>query len=106
MKTYKTICSVYRSSKKAEMYLYVDKKIGLKQLPEPLKQLFGTPSHVMDMLLVPEKMLGRAEASKVLSDIKEKGYFLQLPPADENNLLTEHRLSQGLDPHTRNNHGC
>jgi hypothetical protein len=105
MTTYKMICSVYKSSKKAEMFLYVDKKSGVKNLPDALKGIFGTPLHVMDMLLTPERNLGRAEANKVLADIKEKGFYLQLPPADENNLLAEHRISQGLDPHIRNNHG-
>ena len=105
MTQYKMICSVYKSSKKAEMFLYVDKKTGPKDLPEPLTKLFGTPVHVMDMLLTKEKKLGRTTAEKVLEDIKEKGFFLQMPPADEENLLAEFRVSQGLDPHTSNNHG-
>jgi uncharacterized protein YcgL (UPF0745 family) len=105
MTIYKTICSVYKSSKKSEMYLYVNKKTGVKELPDALRQIFGTPVHVMDMLLTPERSLGRTEAAKVLADIQEKGFYLQLPPADENNLLEAFRISQGLDPHVGKNHG-
>ena len=83
----KKICSVFKSSRKDEMYLYVDKADQLKQVPEALLKMFGTPLHVFDMLLTPEKELSRVDASKVLDDIAEKGYFLQMPPAKEDYML-------------------
>lgn len=83
----KKICSVYRSSKKDEMYLYVDKMEKMKRVPDALKEMFGAPVHVFDMLLTPEKELSRADAAKVLADIREKGYFLQMPPPKDDYLL-------------------
>lgn len=83
----KKICSIYKSSKKDEMYLYVDKLEQLSRVPEVLLKMFGTPIHVFDMLLTPEKVLSRIEAPKVLADIEEKGFFLQMPPAKEDYLL-------------------
>ena len=49
----KKLCAIYRSTRVAEMYLYVDKKQGLSQVPAPLIEHFGTPVHVMDMPLLP-----------------------------------------------------
>ncbi|WP_026340148.1 YcgL domain-containing protein [Amphritea japonica] len=87
----KKICSVYRSSKKDEMYLYVDKAEQLARVPDALKEMFGAPVHVFDMLLTPEKELSRVEAAKVLEDIREKGYFLQMPPPKDDYLLNLHQ---------------
>ncbi|GGK74907.1 YcgL domain-containing protein [Amphritea balenae] len=86
----KKICSVFKSSKKDEMYIYVDKAEQLKRVPEPLLKMFGAPIHVFDMLLTPEKEMARVEADKVLEDIREKGYFLQMPPAKDDYMLDLH----------------
>lgn len=85
--TSKRFCSVFKSPKKQEMYLYVDRKPGIKELPEALLALFGEPVHVLDMILTPDKKLARVEAERVLNDIAEKGYFLQMPPGKEDDML-------------------
>ncbi len=77
------ICCVYRSSKKDETYLYVDKSRGLEKVPEALLQLFGEPKSVITMLLTAERKLARADAKKVLAALQEQGYYLQMPPASE-----------------------
>ncbi len=87
----KKICSVFRSSKKDEMYLYVDKTEKMKRVPDTLKEMFGAPVHVFDMLLTPEKELSRVDATQVLEDIRVKGYFLQMPPPKEDYLLNIHQ---------------
>ncbi|MBQ0757926.1 MAG: YcgL domain-containing protein [Amphritea sp.] len=87
----KKICSVFRSSKKDEMYLYVDKTEKMKRVPDALKEMFGAPVHVFDMLLTPEKELSRVDATQVLEDIRVKGYFLQMPPPKEDYLLNIHQ---------------
>lgn len=83
----KMICSVYKSTKKDEMYLYVDKREDLQRVPEPLLEMFGVPKQAMTLLITPEKKLARAEAADVLAQIREKGYYLQMPPAKEEYLL-------------------
>jgi len=84
MSNNRLICSIYKSSKKAEMYVYIEKSKGIKVIPEELLGFFGSPIHVVDMLLAEDKKLARADAKQVLFDIKEKGYFLQMPPVEEN----------------------
>jgi len=56
------ICSIYRSSRKDEMYLYVEKSKGISAVPEALLELFGTPIHLMDMPLKEGKVLARADS--------------------------------------------
>jgi uncharacterized protein YcgL (UPF0745 family) len=77
----KMICQIYRSSRKQEMYLYVDKSVGLGEVPESLLESFGEPEEVMTLLVTLERKFARVSAEKVLSDIAEKGFFLQMPPS-------------------------
>lgn len=78
----KRICQVFRSPRRAEMYLYVDKARGLEDLPEALLAHFGEPQPVMTLLLTPERKLARASAAEVLAKIDSEGFYLQMPPSD------------------------
>lgn len=81
------ICSIYRSKKKDEMYLYVDKTKALSLVPEALMLMFGQAEHRMDMLLSADKQLARADAGAILADIEAKGYYLQMPPVRDEYML-------------------
>jgi len=83
----KRLCTVYKSTKKDETYLYTDRLEGLKRVPKELLEIFGTPKEVMALLLTEDKVLGRADAKSVLEDIENKGFFLQMPPPREDYLL-------------------
>lgn len=87
----KLICEVFKSSRKDEMYLYVDKRQGLTQVPEPLLETFGKPLPVFTMLLTADKKLSRVKAEDVIEGIKDKGFYLQMPPPKEAYLLDVHR---------------
>lgn len=94
----KVICDVYKSPNEDEMYIYVKKEEGLSKVPEALLEMFGKPQHVMTMLLTPEKKLGRAEASKVLDQLEEPGFYLQMPPPkdDEMRRINAHNTKINL----------
>ncbi|WP_263080360.1 YcgL domain-containing protein [Endozoicomonas sp. Mp262] len=79
----KLLVSVYKSPVKDEMYLYVLKKEQLTRVPEGLTTLFGQPRHVMDLLLTPERKLARAETTQVIQLLEEQGYYLQMPPPQD-----------------------
>ena len=79
----KRICSVYKSPRKNEMYLYVDKREALSRVPEALLVPFGAPQHVFDLLLTPERQLAREDVAKVLENIEKQGFHLQMPPGEE-----------------------
>lgn len=87
----KMLCEVFRSSRKDEMYLYVDKQRGLSDVPEPLLERFGTPLSALTLILTPEKQLARISAAEIMSAITEKGFYLQMPPAKEDYLLDLYR---------------
>lgn len=82
------ICSIFKSSRKDEMYLYVDKRDQLTRVPEPLMEMFGKAVHVMDMPLTKERKLARIESTDaLLSAIEEKGFYLQMPPPKDDYML-------------------
>lgn len=87
----KLICEVFKSPRKDEMYLYVDKRQGLSLVPELLMETFGKPLPVFTMLLTAEKKLSRVNAADVVEGIKDKGFYLQMPPPKEAYLLDVHR---------------
>ncbi|MDR5901150.1 MULTISPECIES: YcgL domain-containing protein [Halomonas] len=85
------LCQVFKSSRKDEMYLYVDKREGTQRVPAPLLERFGKPVPAMTLILSPEKRLGRASAVEVMQAIRDNGFYLQLPPAKEEYLLDLYR---------------
>jgi len=79
----KIICQIYRSPKEEGMYLYVKKEEGLTRVPEELLKLFGVPQPAMVLLLTPEKKLARVSVEKVADSLDTQGYYLQMPPRDQ-----------------------
>jgi hypothetical protein len=74
------ICTIYRSNREREMYIYVNREDGLARLPEELLARLGTTSEVMTIKLTPERKLARARAPEVLAAIASRGFYIQLPP--------------------------
>ena len=85
--TQKIICDIYRSAKKDGLYLYVPKLKGLADVPEALLDMFGQPHLAFSMVLTPQKQLVKEDITKVLAALHEKGYFLQLPPVNEDDYM-------------------
>ena len=76
----KLLCQVFRSSRREEMYLYVDKSRGLEDVPEALLKQFGEPREVMTLVLSPGRQLARADVATVMIQVREQGFYLQMPP--------------------------
>ncbi|KTC38446.1 MAG: YcgL domain-containing protein [Pseudomonas sp.] len=79
----KRICSIYKSPRKNEMYLYVLKSEALERVPENLLLAFGKPQHAFDLVLTPERTLAREDIHLVLENLDKQGYHLQMPPAED-----------------------
>ena len=79
----KRICSIYKSPRKNEMYLYVERSEALKRVPESLLVAFGAPIHTFDLVLTPERQLAREDIMLVLANLEKQGYHLQMPPAED-----------------------
>lgn len=79
----KRLVEIFRSSRREEMYLYVDRAQGLAEVPETLLQQFGEPRSIMILALEPGRRLARAVAGEVLAQIESRGYYLQMPSTPE-----------------------
>ncbi|MBY5991421.1 YcgL domain-containing protein [Ferrimonas balearica] len=90
------ICAVYKSSRKADTYLFLPKRDDFSKVPAPLMEVFGTPIFVMLLPMTKVKQLGQSDLEKVKAELTEKGFYLQLPPPTED-LLKTHRRELGLD---------
>jgi uncharacterized protein YcgL (UPF0745 family) len=82
------LCAVYKSSKKQETYLYLPGRDDLSKVPKGLLDTFGTPVFMMIMPLKKDRVLARVDIDKLRSELKGKGFYLQLPPPPENLLKT------------------
>lgn len=88
------ICAVYKSRCKADSYLFVEKRNEFERVPEPLMEMFGTPTLVMMLPLSKRDHLGFADINKVKTELVKNGYYLQLPPPKVN-LLEQHKKEIG-----------
>ena len=74
------LCTVYRSSREAELYIYARRAEALNKVPPDLLSKLGTLSEVLTLKLTPDRKLARVRTADVLAAIADKGYYLQLPP--------------------------
>lgn len=74
------LCDIYKGSKKQEMYLYVPKSDGLDNVPEALLARFGEMTLVTTLVLTETRKLARADIIKVMAEIQDRGFYLQMPP--------------------------
>lgn len=87
-------CAIYRSNKRDQTYLYVEKKDDFSRVPEALMQSFGQPQFAMALMLDGRKKLANADPGKVKEALVAQGYYLQLPPPPED-LLKQHLQGGG-----------
>jgi hypothetical protein len=73
-------CAIYKSSKKADTYLYIEHQSDFSRVPDALMQLMGEPEFVMSLELTPERNLAQADPDEVRKQLVDQGYYLQLPP--------------------------
>ncbi|MGR8930568.1 MAG: YcgL domain-containing protein [Gammaproteobacteria bacterium] len=74
------LCFIYKSLKKDELYLYLDKKDDFSAIPEDLFKSLGRLQYVMELQLSPERKLAREDVSRVMDSLENKGFFIQMPP--------------------------
>lgn len=76
-------CFVYRSERKQGMFLYLVEKDDFSKVPESLLNLLGETAFSFEFDLSRDRKLVRAEAQEVIRNMRENGYFLQMPPAKD-----------------------
>ena len=88
------LCAIYRSSRRADTYLYLPHPADFSKLPEPLRHHFGQPIEVMVFALKHGRKLAHLSVDELRRHLDDPGYYLQIPPPVEN-LLKQHKESQG-----------
>ncbi|CAM3851955.1 YcgL domain-containing protein [Rheinheimera salexigens] len=90
------LCAVYKSLKKEQTYLYVERRDDFSAVPEALLTSFGPPKLVTIINLASRQYLALADLDKVKQQLQSQGFYLQVPPPVEN-LLTKHKAQQLTD---------
>ncbi len=85
------LCSVYRSSKKEGLYVYVLEDAGLDHLPEPVMKQLGEPTLALTVDLSKRNSLGQENIAEVRDNLMSRGFHIQMPKD------IEHLVTQAAD---------
>ena len=77
---------MYRSAKKTDTYLYLLEQDNISVLPNDLRNLLGKIEYTLELNLAKTRKLANAEVDQVISSLRTRGYYLQLPK--------EHHISE------------
>lgn len=75
-------CYVYKSSSKAETYVFLRERDATRVLPRELASALGELRFVMDLELTPERRLARIDVATLRAALAERGFHIQLPPGE------------------------
>jgi len=81
------LCTVYRSERKFETYLYMGDETEWSDIPEELQRLFTPQVKVMTLKLTDDRKLARLSGEELRNHLSEQGYYLQVPPPPESLLI-------------------
>ncbi|MEC6906307.1 MULTISPECIES: YcgL domain-containing protein [Photobacterium] len=86
------LCSIYKSLKKDNTYLYINKKDDFADVPAQLMSTFGKPQFVM-VIKLEGRTLALADVEKVKEALGTVGFYLQVPPP-VTNLLEQYKADK------------
>nr|WP_086940443.1 YcgL domain-containing protein [Thaumasiovibrio occultus] len=86
-------CAVYKSSKKADTYLYIETKDKFDRVPKALLSEFGEPHLVMVVDISKRDKLAQIATERLQQVLLKDGFYLQLPPPPIN-LLDEYKQAK------------
>ena len=73
---------VYKSSRRANTYLYVDREDDFSRIPNTLLDLMGPLDLVLEVDLASRDKLAQADINEVRSLLQERGFYIQMPPGE------------------------
>ena len=76
-------CDVYKSTNRKYLYLFVPADEGLSRVPFELLEKFGKAEKAVSFMLTKHHTLAKEDPMRVLDNLEQFGYHLQLPPADQ-----------------------
>ena len=75
-------CVVYKGRRKPDAYLYIQHEGDFSQVPKSLLGLMGSLQLVISLNLTSDSTLAQAPVKEVLQQLRDRGFYLQLPPSD------------------------
>lgn len=85
------LCAVYKSIRKSQTYIFVAKRDDFSKVPTHLLEQFGPPQLVSVLNLTETTKMAMANAAKVIKEVTNTGFYLQLPPPPID-YLKDHKL--------------
>jgi uncharacterized protein len=76
-------CYVYRSSRRADTYVYLPRRDDFSGVPDGLLQALGRLDFSLEFELTPQRRLAREDPAAVLANLDRQGFHLQLPPPED-----------------------
>jgi uncharacterized protein len=76
-------CYVYRSTRRADTYVYLPRRDDFTEIPEGLLRALGRFEFALEFELTPQRRLAHEDPFIVLANIEAHGFHLQLRPPDE-----------------------
>ena len=75
-------CVIYKSLLKPDTYVFLREEDAFEPIPAPLREALGRLIKIMELQLTLDRKLARVDVAEVMSALKTRGYFLQMPPTD------------------------
>jgi uncharacterized protein YcgL (UPF0745 family) len=75
-------CWIYKGNRRQETYLYLPAEEDVSRVPEGLLDTLGVLELVMTLTLSADRRLARADPRTVMAQLRERGFYLQMPPVD------------------------
>ena len=74
------LCEIFKSKKKDETYIFVEKDSDIKKLPDELLKVLGELDFVMELKICEGRTLAREKPEVILANIEKQSFHLQMPP--------------------------
>lgn len=89
-------CDAYRSQHKPDLYLFVEADKDVSTLPDTVQALFEKLELFYTFDLTPGRKMQRESADRVIENIQNQGYHIQMPPPEheKENVLEENKIIQ------------
>ena len=71
--------AIYRSTRKPDSYLYIERLNDFARVPSSLLAMLGELEFVMEVTLGVERKLAQADPLVVMTQLQERGFYLQMP---------------------------
>ena len=72
-------CFIYRCSNRPDLYIYLAEEDVFDNVPKELFNTLGIIEFSMELELTPETKLAREDTKKVIDNLNEHGFHIQLP---------------------------